>query len=74
MDIPGLVAFPLLEYRMEYGFVDIVAGGQDPCADDEEKKHDGDGDRVPGAQISDSRPNIAKDFRKRAQPDTSGAN
>jgi hypothetical protein len=32
VDIPGLVAFPLLEYRMEYGFVEVVAGGQDPRA------------------------------------------
>jgi len=73
MDIPGFVALPLLEHRMENGFVDVVAGGENPCADEEEEQHDGDGDGIPRAQFANSRPAIAKDFRKPDQPDTSQA-
>ena len=71
VDVPGLVALPLLENRVENGFVDVVAGGEDPRADEEEEQHDGDGDGVPGAQLADSLPDIANDFRKPAQNDTS---
>jgi hypothetical protein len=56
---------------MENGFVDVVAGGENPCADDDEEQHDGDGDGIPRAQFANSRPAIAKDFRKPAQPYTS---
>ena len=31
VDIPGLVALPLLEHRVENGFVDVVASGEDPA-------------------------------------------
>jgi hypothetical protein len=56
---------------MENGFVDVVAGGENACADEEEEQDDGDGDGVPGAQLADSPADFAKDFRKPAQSDTS---
>ena len=71
VDVPGLVALPLFENRMENRFVDVVAGREDACADEEEEQHDGDGDGVPGAHLADSRPDVAKGQRKPAQTVTS---
>ncbi len=74
VDVAGLVALPLLENRMENGFVDVVAGGEDAGSDEKKEEHDGEGDRVPEAQLADFRPDIAKNSRKPFQTPTSRAN